>query len=178
MSPITTRLGFSDRAVSCFHQWSSVGENAEVNVYSYRNPQLLEPLFNAFTSETGIKVNSVFISKGMLERLQSEAENSPADLIFTADIGRLTDIKAAGLTQSVDSASIRANVPGAVSRPAGSLVRPNLARTNYRHSKGGSAARGNCALRRLSRSKMAGSDLHPLWKAPVYDGVDYQRNCP
>lgn len=88
--------------------WS---ENAEVNVYSYRNPQLLEPLFNAFTSETGIQVNSVFISKGMLERLQSEAENSPADLIFTADIGRLTDIKAAGLTQSVDSVSIRANVP-------------------------------------------------------------------
>ena len=97
----------------------AVGAQEEVNVYSYRNPQLLEPLFAAFTEQSGIKINSVFISKGMLERLQSEAENSPADLIFTADIGRLTDMKAAGLTQPVDSEAISNNIPAQFRDPQG-----------------------------------------------------------
>ena len=45
----------------------------EVNVYSYRKPKLIDPMFEVFTEQTGIKVNSVFAKKGMLERLQSEA---------------------------------------------------------------------------------------------------------
>ena len=32
----------------------------EVNVYSYRQPFLVEPMFNEFTKETGIKVNVKF----------------------------------------------------------------------------------------------------------------------
>ena len=35
----------------------------EVNVYSYRNPQLIVPMFERFTERTGIKVNSVFAKK-------------------------------------------------------------------------------------------------------------------
>ena len=64
---------------------------AEVNVYSYRQPQLIKPMFDVFTQETGITVNAVYAKKGMLERLESEGRNSPADLVFTVDIGRLTD---------------------------------------------------------------------------------------
>jgi len=84
---------------------------AEVNVYSYRKPQLIEPMFAKFTEKTGIEVNSVFAKKGMLERLKSEGQNSPADLVFTVDIGRLNDIKNAGLTQPVTSDAINSNIP-------------------------------------------------------------------
>ncbi len=84
---------------------------AEVNVYSYRKPMLIEPMFAAFTQESGIKVNMVHAQKGMLERLQQEGKNSPADLVFTVDIGRLTDIKKAGLTQPVSSELLNSNIP-------------------------------------------------------------------
>ena len=97
----------------------AVAATDEVNVYSYRKPQLIDPLFEAFTQQTGIKVNSVFAKKGLLERLKSEGRNSPADLVFTTDIGRLTDIQRAGLTQSVDSPTLRAAVPANYREPQG-----------------------------------------------------------
>ena len=75
-------------ALSVFASSVSAGE---VNVYSYRKPKLINPMFAVFTKKTGIKVNSVYAKKGMLERLQQEGRNSPADLVFTVDIGRLTD---------------------------------------------------------------------------------------
>ena len=71
-----------------------------VNVYTYRKPQLIKPLFNVFTRNTGIEVNSVFAKKGMLEKIVSEGRNSPADLILTVDIGRLTDLKNAGVMKT------------------------------------------------------------------------------
>lgn len=82
-----------------------------VNVYSYRKPQLIQPMFDEFTTATGIGVNVVFAKSGMLEKLRSEGVNSPADLVFTVDIGRLSDVKHAGLTQAVHSASLERNIP-------------------------------------------------------------------
>ena len=94
-------------------------ESNEVNVYSYRKPQLIDPMFEVFTEQTGIKVNSVFAKKGMLERLKSEGRNSPADLVFTVDIGRLSDIKDAGLTQPVDRVQVDGNIPAHYRDPEG-----------------------------------------------------------
>lgn len=64
----------------------------EVNVYSYRQPFLVEPMFNEFTKETGIKVNVKFAKKGLAEKLQQEGEYSPADMILTTDISRLVEL--------------------------------------------------------------------------------------
>ena len=89
----------------------------EVNVYSYRKPQLIKPMFERFSANTGIRVNAVFAEKGMLERLKSEGRNSPADLIFTVDIGRLTDFKEAGLTQPIESEAVNSGVPASVRDP-------------------------------------------------------------
>ncbi len=83
----------------------------EVNVYSARQPELIEPIFQAFTGETGINVNSVFMDKGMIERLTAEGEHSPADLILTTDIANLSAIVASGVTQPVKSALIEAAIP-------------------------------------------------------------------
>ncbi len=83
----------------------------QVNVYSYRQPALIKPMLDVFTDQTGIEVNLVYAKKGMLQRLKHEGRNTPADLIFTVDIGRLADIKAAGLTQSVVSEILNKNIP-------------------------------------------------------------------
>jgi iron(III) transport system substrate-binding protein len=83
----------------------------EVNVYSYRQPELIDPLFAAFTEKTGIAINTVFLDKGMVERLKAEGARSPADLIFTVDIGRLQEAVEAEVTQPVTSEALTANVP-------------------------------------------------------------------
>ena len=89
--------------------WAHAGE--VVNVYSYRQPFLIKPMFDAFTGETGIAVNVVYAKKGVIERLSHEGANSPADLIFTADIGRLTDAVNAGVTQPARSTALKTNIP-------------------------------------------------------------------
>ena len=85
----------------------------EINVYSYRQPELVAPLFDAFSEETGIKVNVTFLNKGMAEKLKAEGSRSPADLIFTTDISRLYALVEEGLTQPVDSSALNANIPAA-----------------------------------------------------------------
>lgn len=92
---------------------------SEVNVYSYRQPFLIKPMFDTFTRETGIKVNTVFAKKGLVERLKSEGANSPADLIFTVDIGRLDSALSSGVTQAVNSPQLTANIPSEFRDPNG-----------------------------------------------------------
>ncbi|AWB58947.1 extracellular solute-binding protein [Colwellia sp. Arc7-D] len=90
---------------------NSVFANDDVNVYSYRQPFLVEPLFKEFTKETGIKVNVVFAKKGMAERLAREGEYSPADILLTTDISRLIELKDKHLLQAVQSAELTAAIP-------------------------------------------------------------------
>ena len=89
----------------------------EVNVYSYRQPALIQPLFDAFTAQTGIAVRAVFADNGLVERLAQEGRNSPADLLLTADVGRLVEAANRGLAQPVDSAIILADVPANLRDP-------------------------------------------------------------
>ena len=82
-----------------------------VNVYSYRQPQLVEPLFAAFTAKTGIAVKMVFAEKGLIERLEQEGALSPADVLMSADVGRLVEAAEKGLAQPVVSDAINSKVP-------------------------------------------------------------------
>jgi iron(III) transport system substrate-binding protein len=83
----------------------------EVNIYSHRQPELIQPLLDAFTAETGITANVAFVDKGMVERLVAEGDRSPADLVLTVDIARLTQVVEAGVTQAVQSEVLEANIP-------------------------------------------------------------------
>jgi iron(III) transport system substrate-binding protein len=83
----------------------------EVNIYSYRQPELLKPLTEAFTAETGIDVNVAYIDKGLIERMKAEGKRSPADVVLTVDIALLSAIVDADLTQPVVSDALNANVP-------------------------------------------------------------------
>ncbi|MDR5652983.1 Fe(3+) ABC transporter substrate-binding protein [Ruixingdingia sedimenti] len=89
----------------------------EVNVYTTRQAFLIEPVMEAFTRETGIKVNLAFIEKGLVERLKSEGDRSPADLVMTVDIANLNQIVEADVLQPVDSAVLEAAVPEALQSP-------------------------------------------------------------
>ena len=92
---------------------------SEVNIYSYRQPFLIEPLTTAFTDKTGIKVNIVYLRKGMIERMKAEGKRSPADVVLTVDISRLSALVEAGLTQQVVSQTLSTNVPEKYRDPAG-----------------------------------------------------------
>jgi iron(III) transport system substrate-binding protein len=90
----------------------------EINIYSYREPGLIDPLLKAFTEKTGIKANAVYAPAGLNERIAAEGANSPADLLFTVDAGRLSEAKDAGLTQPVDDAALTAAIPAQFRDPA------------------------------------------------------------
>jgi len=83
----------------------------EVNVYSYRQPILIDPFFDEFTKLTGIKVNVLHAKKGLLERVLAEGSDTPADLVLTVDIARLNQFVENDLLQSVDSNILKMNIP-------------------------------------------------------------------
>ncbi|WP_417533342.1 Fe(3+) ABC transporter substrate-binding protein [Marinobacterium stanieri] len=92
--------------------FGSVAQAAdEVNIYSYRQEFLIKPLLEAFTAETGIKANVIFSKKGLLERLEHEGANSPADVLLTSDVGPLYDAVQRDLVAPIDSDIVDANVP-------------------------------------------------------------------
>ncbi len=91
----------------------------EINVYSYRQPYLVNPLFEAFTKKTGIKVNVIFAKKGLIERMAAEGKNSPADVLLTVDIGRLTKAVKLGVSQAVTSNTLNENIPAHYRDPKG-----------------------------------------------------------
>ncbi|WP_413544702.1 Fe(3+) ABC transporter substrate-binding protein [Candidatus Symbiopectobacterium sp. NZEC135] len=82
-----------------------------LTLYTTREPGLIQPLLDTFTKDSGVKVNTVFIKDGMLERVKAEGQNSPADLLMTVDIGNLVDLVEAGVTQPVKSAALEAAIP-------------------------------------------------------------------
>lgn len=84
---------------------------SEVNIYSYRQEFLIRPLLDAFTDKTGIEVNVVYASKGLLERIENEGRNTPADVLLTSDIGPLQDAKERQLLATISSETITSNVP-------------------------------------------------------------------
>ncbi len=85
--------------------------DGEVNLYTTREPGLVRPLLDAFTEDTGITVNTVFVESGLPERVVAEGANSPADILMTVDIGNLADLVAAEVTQPIDSTVLDEAVP-------------------------------------------------------------------
>lgn len=83
----------------------------EVNIYSYRQEFLIRPLLEAFTKETGIKVNVIYSNKGLVERIKAEGSNSPADILLTVDIGLLSNAVKQGVAQPVTSDVLKNQIP-------------------------------------------------------------------
>ncbi len=84
----------------------------ELVVYSARNEQLIKPMFDRYTAETGQQIRFVTDDAGpLIERLAAEGSNSPADLLITVDAGDLWHAAERGLLKPVESQTLQANVP-------------------------------------------------------------------
>ena len=85
---------------------------ADINIYTHRHYDSDKILFKKFTDMSGIKVNVIKGSADQLiQRLQSEGKNSPADILLTVDAGRLVRAKDMGLLEPVSSKILTKNVP-------------------------------------------------------------------
>lgn len=84
---------------------------ADVNLYTTREPGLIQPILEQFTKDTGIKANTVFVKDGLLERVKAEGDKSPADVLMTVDIGNLIDLVQGGVTQAVESKVLNETIP-------------------------------------------------------------------
>jgi len=85
---------------------------AEVNIYSAREENLIKPILDRFSAQTGITVNLITAGADELTtRMELEGANSPADLLLTVDVGRLLRAKDMGLLQAVDSATLLERIP-------------------------------------------------------------------
>ncbi|MBI5112979.1 MAG: Fe(3+) ABC transporter substrate-binding protein [Rhodovulum sp.] len=98
---------------------ASLAQAGEVNVYTYREAKLVAPLFEAFTKETGIKVNTISASAGLEQRIATEGANSPADVLLTVDIGRLKEAVDLGIAQPLKSDVLDKAVPTQYRDPGG-----------------------------------------------------------
>lgn len=92
---------------------------AEVNLYTTREPGLIRPLLDAFTAASGVRVNTVFVDKGLAERVVAEGARSPADVLMTVDIGNLVDLVDKGATQPLRSEVLASAVPENLRDPQG-----------------------------------------------------------
>ena len=92
---------------------------AEVNIYTTREPGLIQPLLDSFKNSTGIAVNTVFLKDGLAERVASEGESSPADILMAVDAGNLVDLVEKGVTQPVTSAVLTESIPAQLRDPQG-----------------------------------------------------------
>ena len=92
----------------------TIATAAEVNVYTTREPGLIQPLLDRYTAETGVATNTIFVKEGLAERVAAEGANSPADVLMTVDVGNLIDLVERGLTQPVQSDVLEAAIPAAL----------------------------------------------------------------
>ena len=91
---------------------TTADKNNVVNVYSDRHYDTDKQIFKDFTEKTGIKVNVVEgKSDELIERMAREGKDTKADLLITADAGRLHRAKEQGLLQPTTSDVLAQNIP-------------------------------------------------------------------
>ncbi|PZN29620.1 MAG: Fe(3+) ABC transporter substrate-binding protein [Proteobacteria bacterium] len=106
--------------VACLAAWGCARAPEELVVYSARNEQLIKPLFDRYTAETGMPIRFVTDDAGpLIERLAAEGANSPADVLMTVDAGELWFAAQRGLLQPLDSAVLEQNIPEHLRDPEG-----------------------------------------------------------
>lgn len=95
-----------------FCTFQSAAQAAELTVYSARIEDLIKPIFERYTAETGVKIRYITDKEGpLLQRLQAEGSSSPADILLTVDAGNLWQAAQLKVLQPVDSATLKANIP-------------------------------------------------------------------
>jgi iron(III) transport system substrate-binding protein len=135
----------------------AVAQAQSVNLYTAREPALIKPVLDAFTTDTGIKVNVVFAQNGLEERIAAEGANSPADLLLTVDVSKLVQATEMGITQKINSPALDAAVPAAYRDAGGQWYAATLrARVVY------------ASKERVKQDAITYEDLaDPKWKGKI-----------
>ena len=90
----------------------------EIVVYSARNEQLIKPIFDAYTKQTGTAIKFITDKEGpLLAKLKAEGPNTPADMLITVDAGNLWQASNLGLLKPVQSKLLTANIPAHLRDP-------------------------------------------------------------
>ncbi len=98
--------------LSLFIIFSCAKDSSELTVYTSRQPQLIEPIVEQFTNETGIKVNLLSgNAQELMERIDIEGEDSPADIFMTVDAGVLWQAAERDILAKIDSKILNENIP-------------------------------------------------------------------
>jgi iron(III) transport system substrate-binding protein len=98
--------------LSLFIIFSCAKDSSELTVYTSRQPQLIEPIVEQFTNETGIKVNLLSgNAQELMERIDIEGEDSPADIFMTVDAGVLWQAAERDILAKIDSEILKENIP-------------------------------------------------------------------
>ena len=98
--------------LSLFIIFSCAKDSSELTVYTSRQPQLIEPIVEQFTNETGIKVNLLSgNAQELMERIDIEGEDSPADIFMTVDAGVLWQAAERDILAKIDSEILNKNIP-------------------------------------------------------------------
>ncbi|MGB3621156.1 MAG: extracellular solute-binding protein [Ketobacter sp.] len=87
-------------------------DTPEVVVYSSRKEQLVKPLFDLYSEETGVKITYITDAAGpLIARLEAEGERTPADMLITVDVGNLWQAAHLGLLRPIQSKTLEEDVP-------------------------------------------------------------------
>ena len=98
--------------LSLFIIFSCAKDSSELTVYTSRQPQLIEPIVEQFTNETGIKVNLLSgNAQELMERIDIEGEDSSADIFMTVDAGVLWQAAERDILAKIDSEILNENIP-------------------------------------------------------------------
>ncbi len=90
----------------------------EITVYSHRHYPSDDVLFAKFTEQSGIRVRVVKAGADeLIERLRAEGDNTRADVLLTADAGRLHIAKSADLLLPLESETLTERIPEAYRDP-------------------------------------------------------------
>ena len=114
------QIGLAFLLVAAAYFVPVVAASSEVNVYSGRKEALIAPVLEAFTEETGIRVNLLTGKADQLRaRLLSEGRNTPADVLLTSDVANLHRASTSGLFQAIDSRLLMQRIPSRYRDPNG-----------------------------------------------------------
>ena len=103
------------RVLSCFLGamilYSNMVFGETIGIYTHRQPFLLDPILKAYTEKTGIEFQTVYAPQGLATRIQTEGENTKADIVLTVDISRIKELADIDLLAPLQSKIIQNNVP-------------------------------------------------------------------
>ena len=162
----TALLGLSTLAFT-----SIIQAKETVNIYSFRQAFLIDPILEEFTKETGIETKVLFAKKGLVQRLKKEGKLSPADVVLTSNFSKLLQLQDEGLTQTYNNDTVNANVPAQFRDDNGHWVALTKRIRNIYASKANVADANALTYEQLAAPEFAGKIFTRSGKHPYNLGL-------